>query len=150
VASGREGERVRVYCEAAAGDFAHEHDYLVNCTGFDLLEQLRLLLPAAVRDELGRRVGGLWERPPAAEIPIGRNLELEGMCPRLHIPGLAGLSQGPGFANLGSLGILANRVLEPLVCGAGPLVGSDDGRGAPLEARVPARADDPVAPVFTE
>jgi outer membrane protein assembly factor BamB len=37
------------------------------------------------------------------------------MEPRLHIPGLAGLSQGPGFANLGSLGLLANRVLSPLV-----------------------------------
>jgi len=29
------------------------------------------------------------------------------MSPRLHIPGLGGLSQGPGFANLGSLGLLA-------------------------------------------
>ena len=34
------------------------------------------------------------------------------MQPRLHIPGLAGLSQGPGFANLGGLGLLANRVLR--------------------------------------
>jgi hypothetical protein len=33
---------------------------------------------------------------------------------RLHIPGLGALNQGPGFANLGSLGLLANRVLEPL------------------------------------
>ncbi len=56
----------------------------------------------------------VWDRPPGAEIPIGRNLELEGMRPRLHIPGLGALSQGPGFANLGSLGLLANRVLEPL------------------------------------
>ncbi len=39
------------------------------------------------------------------------------MRPRLHIPGLAALSQGPGFANLGCLGLLANRVLEPLVMG---------------------------------
>jgi mycobactin lysine-N-oxygenase len=49
------------------------------------------------------------------EVPIGRHLELKGMDPRLHIPGLAGLSQGPGFANLGALGLLANRVLQPLV-----------------------------------
>ena len=39
------------------------------------------------------------------------------MAPRLHIPGLGGLSQGPGFANLGSLGLLANRVLQPLLAG---------------------------------
>jgi hypothetical protein len=37
------------------------------------------------------------------------------MSPRLHIPGLAGLSQGPGFANLGALGLLSNRVLQPFV-----------------------------------
>ena len=43
------------------------------------------------------------------------------MDPRLHIPGLGGLSQGPGFANLGSLGLLANRVLAPLV---GPALGA--------------------------
>jgi mycobactin lysine-N-oxygenase len=91
------------------------HDYLVNCTGFDLLEQLRGLFPPAVRAEIEGRVGGLWERPPEAELGIGRFLELRGMHPRLHIPGLAALSQGPGFANLGCLGLLANRVLEPLL-----------------------------------
>ena len=47
-------------------------------------------------------------------MPIGRHLELRGMEPRLQIPGLAGLSQGPGFANLGALGLLSNRVLQPL------------------------------------
>jgi mycobactin lysine-N-oxygenase len=90
------------------------HDYVVNCTGFDLLEQLRSLFPPAVRAEIESRVGGVWERPSGAEIPIGRNLELTGMRPRLYIPGLGALSQGPGFANLGSLGLLANRVLKPL------------------------------------
>ncbi len=90
------------------------HDYVVNCTGFDLLEQLRSLFPPAVRAEIERRVGGVWDRSPGTEIPIGRNLELRGMRPRLYIPGLGALSQGPGFANLGSLGLLANRVLEPL------------------------------------
>jgi mycobactin lysine-N-oxygenase len=89
------------------------HDYVVNCTGFDLLEQLRALFPSAVRAEIERRVGALWGLSPEAAIPIGRFLELEGMRPLLHIPGLASLSQGPGFANLGCLGLLANRVLQP-------------------------------------
>jgi hypothetical protein len=35
------------------------------------------------------------------------------MEPLLQIPGLAGLSQGPGFANLGALGLVANRLLQP-------------------------------------
>jgi hypothetical protein len=51
------------------------------------------------------------------EVPIGRHCELRGMDPQLQIPGLAGLSQGPGFANLGALGLLANRVLQPLITG---------------------------------
>jgi mycobactin lysine-N-oxygenase len=68
-----------------------------------------------VREEIERRAGPIWDQPAGTEVPIGRNLELVGMLPRLHIPGLAGLSQGPGFANLGALGLLANRVLQPLV-----------------------------------
>ena len=101
---------------AATEDSRSErHDYLVNCTGFDLLEQLRGLFPPALRAEIERRAGPVWDRPPEAEIPIGRHLELEGMRPRLHMPGLGALSQGPGFANLGCLGLLANRVLQPLL-----------------------------------
>jgi mycobactin lysine-N-oxygenase len=102
------------YRARGAQDTSVRHDYVVNCTGFDLLEQLRSLFAPAVRAQIESRVGAIWDRPPGREIPIGRNLELEGMWPRLYIPGLGALSQGPGFANLGSLGLLANRVLEPL------------------------------------
>ena len=94
---------------------SERYDFVVNCTGFDLLRQLRGLFPDAVRDEVESQCGPLWDGPPQAEIPIGRGLELEGVRPRLHIPGLGGLRQGPGFANLGSLGLLANRVLQPLL-----------------------------------
>jgi mycobactin lysine-N-oxygenase len=97
------------------GACAERYDYVVNCTGFDLLRQLRGLFPDAVRDEVEEQCGPLWDRPPQTEVPIGRSLALEGMRPRLHIPGLGGLRQGPGFANLGSLGLLANRVLQPLL-----------------------------------
>jgi mycobactin lysine-N-oxygenase len=103
------------------------HDYVVNCTGFDLLEQLRCLFGPQVRSEIESRVGALWDRPSGSEIPIGRHLELEGMHPRLHIPGLGALSQGPGFANLGCLGLLANRVLEPLV-------GAERGQGRSIRS----------------
>lgn len=93
---------------------SQRYDFVVNCTGFDLLRQLRGLFPDAVRDEVEEQCGPLWDSPPKTEVPIGRGLELEGVRPRLHIPGLGGLRQGPGFANLGSLGLLANRVLHPL------------------------------------
>jgi mycobactin lysine-N-oxygenase len=111
------GERVALEFEAAGGMVSQPYDYVINCTGFDLLAQLRGLFPEQVRAEVETRAGALWDTPPGTEIPIGRALELEGMEPRLHIPGLGGLRQGPGFANLGSLGLLANRVLAPLLAG---------------------------------
>jgi len=97
------------------GERSQRYDFVINCTGFDLLRQLRGLFPDAVRDEVEEQCGPLWDSPPKSEVPIGRGLELEGVRPRLHIPGLGGLRQGPGFANLGSLGLLANRVLQPLL-----------------------------------
>jgi mycobactin lysine-N-oxygenase len=113
VAAGPE-DGVTLQYTSAGRALSARHDYVVNCTGFDLLEQLRGLFPAVVRADIERRVGCLWDAPANVEVPIGRHLELAGMRPRLHIPGLAGLSQGPGFANLGCLGLLANRVLAPL------------------------------------
>jgi len=115
VGAAASGDGVRVEYESPEGVAHGEHDYVVNCTGFDLLAQLRDLFPPAAREQVENRAGPLWDRPAGTEVRIGRALELEGMQPLLHIPGLAGLSQGPGFANLGALGLLSNRVLEPLV-----------------------------------
>lgn len=123
VGSAREG--VRLEYESPEGETGAEHDYVANCTGFDLLAQLRTLFPASVREEIERRSGPIWDRPAGTEVPIGRNLELQGMEPRLHIPGLAGLSQGPGFANLGALGLLSNRVLQPLLIANSLILDSD-------------------------
>jgi mycobactin lysine-N-oxygenase len=110
-----DGDAVSLEHEAPDGFVAERFDYVVNCTGFDLLEQLRALFPEPLRAEVERQAGQLWNTPPGTEVPIGRALELRGLTPRLHIPGLGGLSQGPGFANLGSLGLLANRILQPLL-----------------------------------
>jgi mycobactin lysine-N-oxygenase len=119
VAGDGESRNDGVYVDyaSAEGLTSARHDYLINCTGFDLLEQLRGLFSPALRAEIERQAGPVWDRPPEAEVAIGRALELQGMRPRLYIPGLAALSQGPGFANLGCLGLLANRVLAPLVLG---------------------------------
>jgi outer membrane protein assembly factor BamB len=115
VTSADEGEGVGLVLETPSGRRGVRHDYVVNCTGFDLLAQLRGLFAEPVRAELEAQVGPIWDRPRGAELHFDRSLALDGMEPRLHIPGLAGLSQGPGFANLGSLGLLANRVLAPLL-----------------------------------
>jgi mycobactin lysine-N-oxygenase len=112
LAAGGEGALLE-FESPSEGMRAERYDFVINCTGFDLLRQLRGLFPDAVRDEVEEQCGPLWDRPPQTEVPIGRGLELEGVRPRMHIPGLGGLRQGPGFANLGSLGLLANRVLQP-------------------------------------
>jgi mycobactin lysine-N-oxygenase len=110
------GDKVRLEYESPGGAAGGEHEYVVNCTGFDLLAQMRELFSPALREEIEAEVEQpLWELERGVEVPIGRNLELRGMAPLLQIPGLAGLSQGPGFANLGALGLLANRLLQPLL-----------------------------------
>jgi mycobactin lysine-N-oxygenase len=109
-----EGGRVAVRYDGLGGPKLGEHDYVVNCIGFDLLEQLRALLSSGARAHVEAQAGPLWERPGPEPI-FGRHLELAGVRPWLHMPGLAGVSQGPGFQNLGCLGLLANRVLQPLL-----------------------------------
>jgi mycobactin lysine-N-oxygenase len=115
VAASAGGEGVRLEYEAPEGSGGREHEFVVNCTGFDLLAQLRSLFSPEQRAAIEAEVGPLWDRPAGTVVPIGRHLELRGLSPRLQIPGLAGLSQGPGFANLGALGLLSNRVLQPLL-----------------------------------
>jgi mycobactin lysine-N-oxygenase len=108
------GRKARVAYVTPTGAKEADHDYVINCTGYDLVEQLRMLLTPDARAQIERRSGGLWSGSTGAgEVKIGRSLELEGMRPRLHVPGLAALSQGPGFSTLGALGLIADRVLRP-------------------------------------
>jgi mycobactin lysine-N-oxygenase len=86
-----------------------EYDYVVVARGFDALWFRNLLdedthtRMAAVTQSFNARV---------IEHAIGVDLSLEGFTPKLHLPMLAGLAQGPGFPNLSCLGLLADRILE--------------------------------------
>jgi len=63
---------------------------------------------------------------------IGHDLAVVDVTPKLFLPNLAGLNQGPGFPNLSCLGLLSDRVL-----------GADLGRGAPSPTnRASTRRDD--------
>jgi mycobactin lysine-N-oxygenase len=42
---------------------------------------------------------------------IGHDLAVVDVSPKLFLPNLAGLNQGPGFPNLSCLGLLSDRVL---------------------------------------
>jgi mycobactin lysine-N-oxygenase len=120
----RDDSGLQVEYLAASGRRSAHHDYFVNCTGLDLLEQVRILFDSGTRQEIERHAGRVWDLQAGQELAFGRALELEGLRPRLHIPGAAGLAQGPGFANLGCLGLLSDRVLEPLLAAPRALAGA--------------------------
>jgi len=81
-------------------------DYVVTALGFDLHAYvLDLLAPASPGNPLTTDLG--------ANIGVDLSIDPKIAGPGLHVPGLAGLAQGPGFATLGCLGLLARRVLDP-------------------------------------
>jgi mycobactin lysine-N-oxygenase len=85
-----------------------EYEYVVVARGFDslwfrnLLDEETHTRMAAVTQSFDMRV---------IEHAIAVDLSLEDFAPRLHLPMLAGLAQGPGFPNLSCLGLLADRIL---------------------------------------
>ena len=90
----------------------HLYDYVIVARGFDplwftaLVDQHTLEYFQAATGELS---SGRIERS------IGTDLSVSGLVPRLHLPMLAGVAQGPGFPNLSCLGLLADRILAPYV-----------------------------------
>ena len=85
-----------------------EYDYVVVARGFDALWFRNLL-----NKETHARMIALMQSFDARVIEhaIAIDLSLEGFTPKLHLPMLAGLAQGPGFPNLSCLGLLADRIL---------------------------------------
>jgi len=96
----RAGERVET---------VHGFDLVIDGQGADALWFMPLLGQDA-RDLLELGLGG----PLTGELlqeSIGHDLAVGGVAPKLFLPGLAGLNQGPGFPNLSCLGLLSDRVL---------------------------------------
>jgi mycobactin lysine-N-oxygenase len=88
-----------------------EADFVVDSSGSDAMWWTEVLSPAA-RAALGRRLGEPVEQA-AVERAIGPALEVGGLRPRLHLPGLSGIAQGPGFPGLSCLGLMSDRILAP-------------------------------------
>ncbi|MCK0173544.1 NADPH-dependent L-lysine N(6)-monooxygenase MbtG [Mycolicibacterium sp. F2034L] len=107
----------------------HGFDLVIDGQGADPLWFVRLLSQEA-RDlvELGLR-GPLTGE--TLQESIGHDLSVGGVTPKLFLPGLAGLNQGPGFPNLSCLGLLSDRVL-----------GADLGDGADTNDRANRRSDE--------
>jgi mycobactin lysine-N-oxygenase len=99
---------VRLTVTYGGAEEVHTFDYVVVAIGFDPLWFLEHM-SERVRDRLHASVGALTLE--ALEAAVGHDLAITGLTPRLHVPMLSGVAQGPGFPNLSCLGLLAERVL---------------------------------------
>jgi mycobactin lysine-N-oxygenase len=97
------GGRLTLLLATGHGDERVGYDYVVQATGFD---------PLSFRDWVDGVEGE--DEDDFAE-RIAADLSLVDFVPRLHLPGLAAVAQGPGFPNLSCLGLLAERILAPYV-----------------------------------
>ncbi|GCE29354.1 lysine 6-monooxygenase [Dictyobacter alpinus] len=86
-----------------------EYDYVIVARGFDALWFTKLM-DAQTYERLAGVTSSLDRR--AIERSIGVDLTVGQFAPRLHLPMLAGVAQGPGFPNLSCLGLLSDRILS--------------------------------------
>ncbi|OFJ51268.1 NADPH-dependent L-lysine N(6)-monooxygenase MbtG [Mycolicibacterium grossiae] len=92
-----------------AVETVHGFDLVIDGSGADSLWFLPLFTPDAL-DLLELGLGGPLTGESLQEA-IGYDLAVSHVFPKLFLPGLSGLTQGPGFPNLSCLGLLSDRVL---------------------------------------
>jgi hypothetical protein len=83
---------------------------VINAIGFDRWSSLELVRDASVElllrnEKLKQQVE--WDISTDLSLPPSHSLP-----ERLHVPALAGLARGPGYPNLGCLGLMAKAVLK--------------------------------------
>jgi mycobactin lysine-N-oxygenase len=88
----------------------HGFDLVIDGSGFDPLWFTELFSQDAL-DLLELGLGGPLSADRLQEA-IGHDLAVSDVTPKLFLPNLAGLNQGPGFPNLSCLGLLSDRVLH--------------------------------------
>ena len=87
----------------------HGFDLVIDGSAADSLWFLSLLGQDAL-DLLEVRLNGPLTSDRLQQA-IGDDLALTGVTPKLFLPNLSGLTQGPGFPNLSCLGLLSDRIL---------------------------------------
>ena len=92
-----------------ASETVHGFDLVIDGSGADAL----WFVPLFSQDTLDMLELGLGSQltGEALQEAVGHDLALAGVYPKLFLPGLSGLTQGPGFPNLSCLGMLSDRVL---------------------------------------
>ncbi|BCO35409.1 lysine 6-monooxygenase [Mycobacterium heckeshornense] len=115
-AVGREGQ-IRLTLSTDRGtenlETVHGFDLVIDGSGADPLWFLTLFSQDAL-DLLELGLGGPLTGDSLQEA-IGYDLAVAAVTPKLFLPNLAGLTQGPGFPNLSCLGLLSDRVLGAML-----------------------------------
>jgi mycobactin lysine-N-oxygenase len=106
-------DRIRLTLSTNRGserlETVHGFDLVIDGSGADALWFVPLLGQDAL-DLLELGLGGPLTGDALAE-SIGHDLAVTDVTPKLFLPGLSGLTQGPGFPNLSCLGLLSDRIL---------------------------------------
>ncbi len=120
-AVGRDGQ-IRLTLSTNRGsenlETVHGFDLVIDGSGADSL-WFTSLFGQDVLDLLELGLGGPLTAESLQEA-IGYDLAVTDVAPKLFLPNLSGLTQGPGFPNLSCLGLLSDRVLGSSVGLAGP------------------------------
>jgi mycobactin lysine-N-oxygenase len=106
-------DRIRLTLSTNRGgehlETVHGFDLVIDGSGADALWFVPLFGQDAL-DLLELGLGGPLTGDALSE-SIGLDLAVVDVMPKLFLPGLSGLTQGPGFPNLSCLGLLSDRIL---------------------------------------
>jgi mycobactin lysine-N-oxygenase len=95
------------------------YDVVIAAIGFNSLS-FGDLFEAETRARVTSALGA-WDARHVQKL-ITHDLSVGDLRPRLHLPMLAGLAQGPGFPNLSCLGLVSDRILATYVRTPAPLL----------------------------
>lgn len=87
-------------------------DFLVSAIGFDSWSLLECVDHPAAKSLIDPANGALRRKVESAMPSDLAMPTISNLPPGLHVPALAALAQGPGMANLGALGLMAERILS--------------------------------------
>ena len=88
-------------------------DLVIDASGRDAAWFLRLMSNSVMAQLMETLDGQVSERSLCEAVT--HDLSVRGLTPRLHVPNLAGLMQGPGFPGLSCLGLMSDRILGSYV-----------------------------------
>ncbi|MEK6774879.1 MAG: SidA/IucD/PvdA family monooxygenase [Bdellovibrionota bacterium] len=106
----QDGQMLSLKIEYGPKVLTRNYDQVILATGFDQISALKSLFSNTALKTLEKAIGSVVNQDQI-KFRIQNDLSVKGMQPTLHLPMLAGVMQGPGFANLSCLGSLSDRIV---------------------------------------